>query len=248
MQLKKTPIPNHLAIILDGNRRWARKQGLAVMGGHQQMVHQGIDRLINHSIKRGIKYFTLWVFSTENWGRSKIEVNGLMKLFREAFTKNAASIHKRDIKINTIGDMSRFPKDIQEKTAYWVNKTRDNKKLTLTFAMNYGGRDEILRTTSKLITSFINDEKKLGQLKKKSQHSTKLFSEELFTSLLDTHDLPDPDLIIRPGGEKRISGFMPWQAVYSEFYFTDVLAPDFNEDEYDKALAEFAKRHRRIGK
>ncbi len=244
-------MPKHVAIMLDGNRRWARKHGLAIIRGHQQMVRENIERLIDHSIKRGIKYLTLWVFSTENWGRSKLEINGLIKLFREMFMKNAERIHKRGVKINIIGDMSRFPKDIQKKTVDWVEKTSKNKKFTLTFAMNYGGRDEILRTVSKLVASFINDEKKLSQLKEKAQrvdNSTKLFSEELFTGLLDTHDLPDPDIIIRPGGEKRMSGFMPWQAVYSEFYFTDVLAPDFDEDEYDKALMEFAKRHRRVGK
>ncbi|MFH1890264.1 MAG: polyprenyl diphosphate synthase [Candidatus Kuenenbacteria bacterium] len=251
MRFKKSQIPKHVAIIMDGNRRWAKKNGLATIKGHQQMVRENIERLIDHSIKRGIKYLTMWIFSTENWKRSRIEVNGLMNLFREVFTKNAKRIHKRGIKINTVGDMSEFAKDIQEKTKYWVKKTKNNNKLVLTFALNYGGRDEILRTVSKLVASFIDDEKKLDQLKKKIQNiddSTKLFSEALFASLLDTHGLPDPDLIIRLGKEKRMSGFMPWQSVYSEFYFTDALAPEFDEDEYDKALMEFAKRQRRFGK
>lgn len=236
---------------MDGNRRWAKKNGLALMQGHKKMVRENTEMLIDHSIKRGIKYLTMWVFSTENWNRSKTEVAGLMNLFREAFTKNAARIHERDVKIVTIGDISRFAEDIRENIKYWVEKTKNNKKLTLVFALNYGGRDEILRAVSKLAVSFVNDDKKLAQLKKNIQHidqSTKIFPEQLFAAFLDTHGLPDPDLIIRLGGEKRMSGFMPWQAVYSEFYFTDALAPEFNAQQFDEALAEFSRRQRRFGK
>ena len=248
MQFKKSQMPKHVAIIMDGNRRWARKNGLAVMMGHQQMVRENIERLVDHSIKRGLEYVTMWVFSTENWKRSKMEVNGLMNLFREAFTKNAERIHSKGVKINIIGDMSRFAQDIQEKTKYWVAKTKNNKKMTLIFALNYGGQDEILRAVSKLVISLAGNEKELKKNIQNAASPTKLFSKEFFAGFLDTHGLPDPDLIIRLGGEKRMSGFMPWQSAYSEFYFTDTLAPEFDEHEYDKALIEFIGRKRRFGK
>lgn len=248
MKLEKSHMPKHVAIIMDGNRRWARKRGLAVMRGHQHVADNNLQRLVEHSIKRGIAYVTMWAFSLENWERSKVEVKGLMNLFRQVLAKNIEEMDKKGVRINIIGDLSRFDEDIQQKVKYWVNRTRNNKKLVLTLALNYGGRDEILRAVSKMVAGIVNSKMKLEQLKKKIGQSTKLFSEELLASFLDTAGLPNPDLIIRLGGEKRMSGFMAWQSVYSELYFTDVLAPDFNEAEYDKALVEFTRRQRRFGR
>lgn len=210
---------------MDGNRRWARQQGLAIIKGHRKVAEEMIERLADFAIQRGIKYLTLWAFSTENWERPKEEVAGVMELFRETFTTSADRLHRKGVRVAVIGDLSRFPEDIQEGVAFWVKETAKNQRLTVTFALNYGGRDEIKRAVS------------LGG--------------ENFEEFLDTKqlvELPDPDLLVRPGGEQRLSGFLTWQSVYTELYFTDVLMPDFDEAEFAKALAEFAVRQRRFGK
>lgn len=221
----KSSTPKHVAIIMDGNRRWAKQHGLAVIKGHRKVAEEMIERLADFSIKSGITHLTLWAFSTENWQRSSEEVAGIMNLFRETFSTSAERLHKKSVRVAVIGDMSRFPDDIQEGVNFWVNETKNNQKLIVTFALNYGGRDEITRAV------------KAGG--------------ENFEQFLDSKkmiDLPDPDLLIRPGGEKRLSGFLTWQTVYSELYFTDVLMPDFDEKEFDKALSDYANRQRRFGK
>lgn len=221
----KSIIPNHVAIIMDGNRRWARQHGMAVIKGHRKVAEEMIERLADFAISQKIGYLTLWAFSTENWQRSSEEVSGIMDLFRETFATSSERLHKKGVRVAVIGDLSRFPKDIREGVEFWVGETRSNTKLTVTFALNYGGRDELLRAVQK--------------------------GGEKFEDFLDTKkmvNLPDPDLLIRPGGEKRLSGFLTWQAVYSELYFTDVLMPDFDEKEFAKALEEFANRQRRFGK
>ncbi len=221
----KSSIPNHVAIIMDGNRRWAKQHGLAIIKGHRKVAEEMIERLADFAITKKIGYLTLWAFSTENWQRPSEEVAGIMDLFRETFATSAERLHKKGVKVAVIGDLDRFPKDIQDGVNFWVNETKNNQKLIVTFALNYGGRDEIARAI------------KLGG--------------EKFEQFLDTKkmiDLPDPDLLVRPGGEKRLSGFLTWQTVYSELYFTDVLMPDFDEKEFDKALADYADRHRRFGK
>lgn len=225
MTTTKTTIPQHVAIIMDGNRRWARQNGLAIIKGHRKVAEEMIERLADFAIAKGIKFLTLWAFSTENWQRPSEEVKGIMELFRETFATSSQRLHQKGVRVAVIGDLSRFPKDIQEGVNFWVNETKDNQKLTVTFALNYGGRDELLRAV------------KVGG--------------ENFENYLDTKkmiDLPDPDLLIRPGGEKRLSGFLTWQSVYAELYFTDVLMPDFDEQEFAKALADYAARQRRFGK
>jgi len=221
----KSLIPKHVAIIMDGNRRWARQHGLSVIKGHRKVAEEMIERLADFAIIKGINHLTLWAFSTENWQRSQEEVTGIMDLFRETFATSAERLHKKEVRVAVIGDLSRFPKDIQNGVNFWIKETKNNKKLIVTFALNYGGRDEIQRAV------------KIGQ--------------ENFEQFLDTKkmiDLPDPDLLIRPGGEKRLSGFLTWQTVYSELYFTDVLMPDFDEQEFDKALKDYGLRQRRFGK
>jgi undecaprenyl diphosphate synthase len=195
------------------------------------MADENLEKLIDYAISRKIPYLTMWVFSTENWKRSKIEVAALMNIFRQTFTTMVESLDKKGVKIYQIGDLTRFDQDIQEKVTSAIERTINNKKITVTFAMNYGGRDEILRTFNKLL-----------------KEGKKSVSEDDFTQALDTSGLPEPDLIIRTGGEQRLSGFLPWQGVYSELYFTKTLLPDFNEQQFDLALEEFGNRQRRYGK
>lgn len=221
----KLIIPKHVAIIMDGNRRWARQNGLAIIKGHRKVAEEMIERLADFAILKGIAYMTLWAFSTENWQRPEEEVDGIMDLFRETFSTSAEKLHKKGVRVAVIGDLSRFPKDIRDGVNFWIKETEDNHKLIVTFALNYGGRDEIQRA--------VRD------------------GGQNFEQFLDTKKiiaLPDPDLLIRPGGEKRLSGFLTWQTVYSELYFTDVLMPDFDEKEFAKALEDYAQRQRRFGK
>lgn len=227
----RAQLPQHIGIIMDGNRRWARQHKLAALQGHEYVANQVIEPLVDRCIELAIPFITLWAFSTENWRRDQQEVAGLMNLFRQAFSKNAARLHQKGVRLRAIGDLSRFPADIQKNIAEWVETSRDNDKVTVTFALNYGGRDEILRAMEKVAT----------------EKNSQSWSEEDISQALDTAGIPDPDLIIRPGGEQRLSGFLTWQSIYSELYFTDVLMPDFSPAELDKALADFSHRQRRFG-
>jgi undecaprenyl diphosphate synthase len=224
-------LPNHVAIIMDGNRRWAKKQGLAIIKGHRQVSEKLIEELADHCIKRGVEYLTLWAFSTENWKRDSVEVKLMMDLFREMLEKNIDQLHQKGIKITTIGDLSRFDQDIREKIERGVAKTAQNKNLTLTFALNYGGKDELLRAVNKLVSEGTDE-----------------ITSKMIDQNLDTASLPVLDLIIRPGGEKRLSGFLLWQAEYAELYFSDILMPDFGVEELDKAIKNYQGRQRRFGK
>jgi undecaprenyl diphosphate synthase len=224
---------NHIAIIMDGNRRWAKKQGLKALQGHDYVANKVIEPLVERCIELDIQYLTLWAFSTENWQRDQEEVMGLMNLFRQAFSKNAERLHKMGVRIKTIGDLSKFPQDIQKNVQKWLEDTAQNKSITVTFALNYGGRDELLRAVNTW---------------HQSAAKTDVLTEVIMDSLLDSKSTPDPDLIIRPGGEQRLSGFLSWQSVYSELYFTDVLMPDFTPAELDKAVEEYNERSRRFGK
>lgn len=225
MTTTKAIIPQHVAIIMDGNRRWARQNGLAIIKGHRKVAEEMIERLADFAIAKGIKFLTLWAFSTENWQRPSEEVKGIMELFRETFATSSKRLHQKGVRVAVIGDLSRFPEDIQDGVNFWLKETKNNQKLIVTFALNYGGRDELQRAV------------RAGG--------------ENFENHLDTKKmivLPDPDLLIRPGGEKRLSGFLTWQSVYTELYFTDALMPDFDEQEFAKALADYASRQRRFGK
>ena len=232
----KVKIPKHVAIIMDGNRRWARKQGLPVLRGHWVAAEKVIEPLVEKAAEMGISYLTFWAFSTENWKRAKEEVEGLMRIFRYLLSKKIERLNKKGVRILTIGDLTKFPKDIQRRIKEGVEKTKDNKKITVIFALNYGGRDEIIRAINRWRSSS----------KLKAQ-SSKLKEEE-FGEYLDTREIPDPDLIIRTGGEMRLSGFLLWQSQYAELYFTKVLFPDFTPKELEKAILEYQKRERRFGK
>ena len=216
---------------MDGNRRWAKSHKLAILAGHRRAALDVIEPLVDTAIANNISHLTLWAFSTENWNREKAEVNGLMTLFREVLTENIERFHKKGVRVRTIGDLSKFPEDIVRGLEDGLEKTKNNATITLTFALNYGGRDEIVRAIRKLTSTKIES-----------------LTQEKFSELLDTKGIPDPDLLIRTGGEQRLSGFLAWQAVYAELYFTNVLFPDFSPTEFEKAIVEYATRQRRFGK
>lgn len=212
---------------MDGNRRWAKGMGRPELEGHR-VGEERIEPIVDAAIELGIPYLTFWAFSTENWKRSKIEVSFLLNLYRHQLNRKMDSFHKKKVKINVIGNLNLFPKDIQEKSKNWMEKTIGNKKITVNFALSYGGRDEIIRAINKW------------------RGNPKLTQEE-FEKYLDTAGQPDPDLLIRTGGERRLSGFLLWQLEYAELYFTDVFWPDFTPDEFKKALKDFEDRQRRFG-
>ena len=226
-----TPL-NHVAIIMDGNRRWARSRGLDPVKGHEAGVKQAIEPIIQHLADLKIPYVTFWAWSSENWKRDEEEIKGVFDIFRMGLNTLAIDLLKKGAKFRLLGDINKFPKDIAEKTLNLINKSKKNTAITTTFALNYGGRDEILRAVKKIVTAGVKP---------------KDITEEKFASYLDTAGIPDPDLIIRTGGEKRLSGYLPWQSVYAELYFTAVLFPDFTPKELDKALEDYENRDRRFG-
>ncbi len=218
--------------MMDGNRRWAKKQGLEPVKGHEYAANHTIEPLIEKCVDLGIPYVTFWAFSTENWKRDEKEVRGILDIFRIAFGALALRFIKRGAKLQILGDMSRFPEDIAKKSMEMISKSSKNNKITVSFALNYGGRDEIIRAIKKII----NDQIPANNI-----------NEEIFSSYLDTAGMPDPDLVIRTGGERRTSGYLPWQSVYSELYFTPTLFPDFTPDQFMKAIDDFTQRDRRFG-
>lgn len=223
--------PQHVAIICDGNRRWARANKLAAVLGHRKAVDDVFEPLIDEAISQGISYLTFWVFSTENWRRDEQEVGALLGLFRELLSRQIKLLHEKGIRLKIIGDLSKFDQDIQEKIRKGIELTKDNSNITVIFALNYGGRDEILRALNKAVAK---GEKEL--------------TAENFADYLDTHDIPDPDFIIRTGGEQRLSGFLLWQSEYSELAFPEFYFPEFTPQKLTELLDDYAHRKRRFGK
>lgn len=231
----------HVAFIMDGNRRWAKKRHLPLIAGHTK-GYQVIEPLIIYAVKREIKYLTFWAFSTENWNRDKKEVMLLMRIFRQIFQGNLINrLHKNGARIQIIGEFAAFPKDIVDDIKAAVEKTKNNTVITVNIGLNYGGRAEILQAVNRLLDSYLS-----YSIQAKMADKMEV-GEDQFSSFLYTKDQPDPDFIIRTSGEKRLSGFLPWQSAYSELYFPEVLWPDFNEMEFEKAISEFEKRKRRFG-
>lgn len=230
--LDNTKIPTHVAIIMDGNRRWAKKQGLSAVGGHNYVVDKIIEPIIERCGELGIEYLTLWAFSTENWNREGSEVSGIMQLFKRALMEKVETFIKKGARLKMIGDISKFNPDLQEGMKRAMKASENNNKITVTFALNYGGRDEIIRAIKK----WEQDEMR-GEL-----------NQDELAKYLDTSGMPDPDLIIRTGGEQRMSGFMMWQSAYSEYYFTEILMPDLSVEKFDEAIEDFQGRQRRFGK
>ena len=227
-------VPAHIAIIMDGNGRWAKNRGLSRSMGHRQGT-RALRPIVRHCQQLGVKYLTLYTFSTENWNRPADEVSAIMKLLREHF-KEAEQYARENIRIKVIGDLSRLEADLQQKLIKAQTDSAQNTGLTLCFALNYGGRQEIVRAVHSLAVAV-----KAGDLQPES------IDEAEIECRLYTAGLPDPDLIVRPSGEQRLSNFLLWQCAYSEFIFMDVLWPDFTPDDLDSAIAEYAKRHRRFG-
>ncbi len=226
-----TPL-NHVAIIMDGNRRWAKERGLEPVKGHEAAVKEAIEPIITYLADRKIPYVTFWAFSTENWKRDEEEIKAIFDIFRMGLNTLAIKLIQKGAKFRLLGDINKFPKDIAQKTLDLITKSKGNSTITTTFALNYGGRDEILRAVKKIVQAKLKPED---------------ITETVFGSYLDTAGIPDPDLIVRTGGEKRLSGYLPWQSVYAELYFTSTLFPDFGPEELGQALDDFGKRDRRFG-
>lgn len=234
--LDKNNIPNHVAIIMDGNGRWAKKQGMLRVFGHENGT-KSVRTTIEAAAKYGVKNLTLYAFSSENWNRPKLEVEALMRLLVKSLKNEMATLSKNNLKLNIIGNVSLLPKGVQEELNYVVEKTKNNTHMTITLALSYGSREEI--------TNMI---KEISKKVKNNIISSDAIDESIINQHLYTHDLPDVDLVIRTSGEQRISNFLLWQIAYAELYFTEVLWPDFTEDHFINALMSYQQRERRFGK
>jgi undecaprenyl diphosphate synthase len=224
-------IPTHVAIIMDGNGRWALSRGLPRLAGHRAGT-ENLRRIITACVEFGVKYLTIYAFSTENWGRPREEVEGLMHILEDVIDRELAELNKEGVQLRHIGRLERLDPKLQEKVLYAIDLTKNNDRLILNVAFNYGGRDEIVYAIQKMISDGV----------KESDVSSDIVSSYLFTA-----GSPDPDLIIRTSGELRVSNFLIWQGAYSEWYVTSVYWPDFNKDEFRKALDTYGKRDRRYG-
>ncbi|ABP67933.1 undecaprenyl diphosphate synthase [Caldicellulosiruptor saccharolyticus DSM 8903] len=234
--IDKEKMPRHIAIIMDGNGRWAKKRGLPRSAGHR-FGAQKLREIILFADEIGLKYITVYAFSTENWKRPKDEVENLMNLLREFFdTEIENLINKTQIRIRVIGDISKLDKDIQERIISAEERTKDKTGLCVVIALNYGGRSEIVNAVKNLALDI-----KSGKI------DIEAINEELFKNYLYTKDIPDPDLLIRPSGEMRVSNFLLWQISYTEFWFSNVLWPDFKKEHLLKAIEDYQKRERRFG-
>lgn len=226
----------HLAIIMDGNRRWAKKHGLPAAAGHKQGA-KNLEKICQDVKDLGIKYLTLYAFSTENWQRSKEEVDTLMNLMRSYLKDNLQELQKNNVKILFIGERSMLDKDIVERMNEIEKQTENNHDFTLCLAISYGSRQEIISAV-----------RKAAQLVESGDITIQNIDEELFSNLLYTKDIPDPDLLIRTSGEQRISNYLLWQIAYSELYFTEVMWPEFDRKELEKIIQNYHTRDRRYGK
>ena len=232
---KEWKVPEHIAIILDGNGRWAKKRGMPRNFGHLQGA-KNVEQICSDAYDLGVKYLTVYTFSTENWKRSVEEVNGIMNILRQYLNSFKAHVKREKLTVRVIGDRSRLDDDINELIDELWEMSKDHKGLTLTLALNYGGRDEITRAVRKLA-----DQVKEGALLPEQ------IDEAAISKELDTYYMPDPDLLIRTSGELRLSNYLLWQLAYTEFYFTDVLWPDFDKKELEKAIEYYNGRDRRYG-
>jgi undecaprenyl diphosphate synthase len=223
--------PRHVAIIMDGNGRWAIQRGLPRLAGHRAGT-ENLRRIITASVEFGVKYLTIYAFSTENWGRPPEEVQGLMRILEDVIDRELGELHKEGVQLRHIGRLERLNPKIQEKVLYAVELTKNNDRLVLNVAFNYGGRDEIVCAIQRMIRDGVSAD----------EVDTDKVSQYMFTA-----GVPDPDLIIRTSGELRVSNFLIWQAAYSEWYITQTFWPDFDKGEYRKALEAYVQRDRRYG-
>lgn len=226
-----TEVPNHVAIIMDGNGRWANARGLDRLEGHEAGT-ENIRRILRHAAKRGVRHLTIWAFSTENWRRPEDEVSGLMDILGRALVSETEELHAQGAQLRHIGDLSALAPQLQESVKDAMRITAGNDRIVLTIAFNYGGRQELIHAVKRMIADGVDPES---------------ITEETFNSYLYMPELPEPDLIIRTSGEYRLSNFLLWQAAYSELFFSPKFWPDFTEDDFDEALNNYTHRERRFG-
>lgn len=224
-------VPLHVAIIMDGNGRWAISRGLPRLAGHRAGT-ENLRRVIRASVEFGVKYLTIYAFSTENWGRPPEEVQGLMRILEDVIDKELRELHEEGVQLRHIGRLERLAPKIQAKVLKAIELTKDNERLVLNVAFNYGGRDEIVNAIQHIIRDGVSEDQ---------------INDDLVSKYMYTAGVPDPDLIIRTSGELRVSNFLIWQAAYSEWYITSTFWPDFDKEEYYRALESFAQRDRRYG-
>jgi len=235
-QIKKDHVPEHIAIIMDGNGRWAQQKGELRIFGHTSGV-ESVREALSAAGEIGVKYLTLYAFSTENWSRPKEEVDALMDLLVKSISSEIESLHKNEVRLKTIGDISNLPVSCQNALADAMERTKDNKKVTLILALSYSSRWEITKTIRKMAKEIEENNLKSDEI-----------NEQLISSYLSTADYPDPELLIRTSGENRISNFLMWQMAYTELFFTDTLWPDFTKESFFEAIVDYQGRERRFGK
>ena len=235
LQYMEEHTPDHIAIIMDGNGRWAQKRGLPRVAGHKEGV-SAVVKITKAAVKCKVKVLTLYTFSTENWKRPKSEVDLILRLPKEFLQIYLPELISNNVRIEAIGDMEKLPAHTREAVQYAIERTKNNDGLQLNFALNYGGRHEILKAMKEMFTDLTDGKMSLDEL-----------DEQHFSNYLYTAGITEPDLLIRTGGEKRLSNFLLWQMAYTEFWFTDVLWPDFSEKEFLRALEEYRQRKRRYG-
>ncbi|WP_455250600.1 isoprenyl transferase [Porphyromonas sp.] len=234
--LSASHIPSHVAIIMDGNGRWAKQRGLPRTEGHIR-GQDALRTTLRAAARRGIKYLTVYTFSTENWSRPQEEVDALMSILVSAIHAETPQLIAEGVRMRAIGDLSRLPQQAQDSLAESIELTKDGAQITLILALSYSSRDEIRRASQRLAAEAAADRLRPEEI-----------TEELISSYLDTAEYPDPDLVIRTGGEERISNYLLWQSAYSELYFSETYWPDFGQEALDEALAAYASRERRFGK
>jgi undecaprenyl diphosphate synthase len=225
------PVPQHVAIIMDGNGRWAARRGLPRVAGHERGT-DNIRRITFAAGELGIKYLTLWAFSTENWRRPADEIQGIMRILGEVIDRETEELHRQGAQLRHIGSLGGLDPELRQSVLDAIDLTRNNDKLVLTLAFNYGGRQELIHAIQSIVASGMTPDE---------------ITEDVVAAHLYTNDLPDPDLIIRTSGEHRMSNFLLWQAAYAELFFSPVLWPDFGPDELKDAVRDFGKRERRFG-
>lgn len=235
MEFNKENMPKHIAIIMDGNRRWARAQGKPASFGHKAGA-KTLEKIVRYANKIGLEYITVYAFSTENWKRAEEEVKALMTLLQNYLDDYSKRADSENIKIKILGDISALSPKMQKSIINCMERTKNNTGVTFNIALNYGGRDEIIRAV-----------KKIAEQVKEDKIKTEDINEEMISNNLYTEGEPDPDLVIRTSGELRLSNFLPWQVVYSEFLFIDKNWPDFSEEDLDEAIIEYQKRTRKFG-
>ena len=235
MEFSKETMPKHIAIIMDGNRRWARAQGKPAAFGHKAGA-KALEKVVRHANKIGLEHITVYAFSTENWKRAEDEVNALMMLLQNYLDEYSKRADSENIRVKILGDITALSQKMQKSIVECMERTKNNTGVTFNIALNYGGRDEIIRAVKNIATAVKNNKLEIENI-----------NEEIIANNLYTAGQPDPDLLIRTSGELRLSNFLPWQVVYSEFLFIDKNWPDFTEEDLDNAIVEYQKRTRKFG-